>query len=185
MAFGQTKSSGTHCVLVARVDCGNPVLAKTQRADFLPVAGTETWKNSMQMVSLWMRCVLIILAVLVAQSALAAGSGKTTLVEVWSGGDDSLTTGLRNVLENAFKSSHDFVLSSGKKPGTLITTIPTHVEWKRAGKRTKVFYTVRFTSVDDQLLGISKGSCWDNAMTKCASQIVKDATTVAHKVHQD
>jgi len=137
------------------------------------------------MTSLWIRWSVIIAVLLVVQSAAEAASTKPTLVEVWSGGDDSLTTGLRNVLENEFKSSSDFVLSSGKKPGTLIVTIPTHVEWKRAGKRTKVFYTVKFTSVDNQPLGISNGTCWDDGLTKCADKIIKDATAVARKVHQD
>jgi hypothetical protein len=139
----------------------------------------------MQMSSLWIRWSVIIAVAVLVQPAAQAASTKPTLVEVWSGGDDSLTTGLRNVLEDAFKLSSNFVLSSGKKPGTLIVTIPTHVEWKRAGKRTKVFYTVEFTSVDNQPLGVSKGSCWDDVMTKCANKIVRDATAVAHKVHQD
>ncbi len=139
----------------------------------------------MQMTSIWIRWSVTIAVLLVLQTTAGTASTKPTFVEVWSGGDDSLTTGLRNVLENAFKSSPNFALSNGKKPGTLIATIPTHVEWKRAGKRTKVFYTVEFTSVDNQHLGVSKGSCWDDAMAKCANKIVKDATAVAHKVHQD
>jgi hypothetical protein len=139
----------------------------------------------MQMSSLWIRWSVIIAVALLVQSATEAASTRPTLVEVWSGGDDSLTTGLRNVLENAFKLSSNFVLSSGKKPGTLIATIPTHVEWKRAGKRTKVFYAVEFTSVDNQPLGISKGSCWDDVMTRCANKIVRDATAVSRKVHHE
>jgi len=139
----------------------------------------------MQMTLPSIRWSVIIAVLLVVQSAAEAASTKPTLVEVWSGGDDSLTTGLRNVLENAFKSSSDFTLSSGKKPGTLIVTIPTHVEWKLAGKRTKVFYTVEFTSVDNQPLGVSKGSCLDDVMTKCANKIVRDATALVHKVYQD
>jgi hypothetical protein len=141
-------------------------------------------EGSMQITS-WIRWSAIIAVLLVVQTTAGSASARPTLVEVWSGGDDSLTTGLRNVLENAFKSSSNFVLSSGKKPGTLIATIPTHVEWKRAGKRTKVFYTVEFTSVDGQPLGVTKGSCWDDVMTECADRIVKDATTAAHKIHAD
>lgn len=137
----------------------------------------------MQMTSLWIRWSVIVAILLAIQTTVGAASAKPTLVEVWSGGDDSLTVGLRNVLENAFKSSPDFTLSSGKKPGTLIVTIPTHVKWKRAGKRTKVFYRVEFTSVDNQPLGVSKGSCWDDVMTKCANRIVNDATAVAHRVN--
>lgn len=137
------------------------------------------------MTSLWTRCVATVLAIFIAQSFLAADSAKPTLVEVWSGGDDGLTLRLRASLEGAFKSSSAFVLSSGKKPGTLIVTIPTHVEWKQVGKRTKVLYKVNFASVDNQPVGSSEGSCWDDALTKCANKIVKDATAVAHKVLHD
>lgn len=139
----------------------------------------------MQMTSLWTRCVVTILAIFIGQSAAAAGSLKATPVEVWSGGDDGLTLRLRASLENAFKSSPAFVLSSGKKPGTLIVTIPTHVEWKQFGKRMKVLYRVNFASVDNQPLGGSEGSCWDDELARCANKVVKDATAVAHKAHQE
>jgi hypothetical protein len=112
-----------------------------------------------------------------------AGSPKLTLVEVWSGGDDGLTTKLRDTLENAFKSSPDFRLSAGKQPGTLTVTIPSHLEWKLVGNRTQVFYTVEFTSADNQHLGSSAGSCWEDALSKCASRIVKDAKIAARKIH--
>jgi hypothetical protein len=85
-------------------------------------------------------------------------------------------------LKNAFKSSLDFRLSAGKKPGTLTVTIPSNVEWKLVGKRTQVFYTVKFTSADNQHLGSSAGSCWEDSLSKCASKIVKDAKTAALKI---
>jgi hypothetical protein len=110
-------------------------------------------------------------------------SPKSTLVEVWCGGDDGLTTKLRDSLENAFKSSSDFRLSEGKKPGTLTVTIPSHVGWKLVGKRTQVSYTVEFASVDNQPLGSSAGSCWEDALSTCASKIVKDARSAARKIH--
>ena len=78
----------------------------------------------MQMTSRWMCSAVITLVSLFAQ-ALGAESARATLVEVWCGGDDGLTLRLRDALENAFKSSPAFALSTGKKPGTLIVTIPT------------------------------------------------------------
>lgn len=139
----------------------------------------------MQMTSLWMRCVATVLVLFMAQSVLKADSTKPTLVEVWSGGDDGLTLRLKDALEKAFKSSSAFALSSGKKPETLIVKIPTHVAWKQVGKRTQVLYTVEFATIDNQPLGVSKGSCWDDTLTKCTSKIIKDATAAARKVHQD
>jgi hypothetical protein len=136
------------------------------------------------MTSLWTRLpAIIIVSLVVAACVMGAASGKPTLVEVWCGGDDALTHGLRNTLENAFKSSQDFSLSSGKKPGTLVVTIPTHVGWKQVGKRTQVLYRVEFSSADDKVFSTSTGSCWDDRLTKCATQIVKAARIAARKIH--
>jgi hypothetical protein len=135
------------------------------------------------MTSLGMRLSAIIAVFLfVAAYGMEAGSPKPTPVEVWSGGDDGLTQSLKVAIENAFKSSPDFSVSYGKKPGTLIVTIPTHVQWKHVGRRTKVIYTVEFASVEEYKLGSQKGSCWDDTLAKCAAQIVKDAKVAARRI---
>lgn len=112
-----------------------------------------------------------------------AEADKRILVEVWSGGDDGLTQRLRDALESAFKASKDFNLSSGKKPGTLVVTISTHVAWKQIGARNQVLYTVGFASTDDHKIGTSTGSCWDDALAKGAAQIMKDARLAARTIH--
>jgi|SRR5580700_747879 hypothetical protein len=141
--------------------------------------------RSLRVSSPWTRLPAIVAVALVLATCAAAADGvKPTLVEVWCVGDDGLTLGLRDALENAFKSSSDFQLSSGKKPGTLVVTIPTNVVWKQAkqaDKRTKVLYRVEFASADDKTISKSTGSCWDDALTKCAAQIVKDARIVVRK----
>jgi hypothetical protein len=128
---------------------------------------------------------IIAVSLVLAVCAAKADGAKPTLVEVWCVGDDGLTQRLRDTLENALKSSPDFSLSSGKKPGTLVVTIPTNVGWKQVGKRMLVLYTVEFASVDDQNIGTSTGSCWDDALSKCAAQIVKDAKIAARKITTD
>jgi hypothetical protein len=95
-------------------------------------------------------------------------------VEVWGGGDDELTARLRDALKDALRSSADFHLSSGTKPGTLVITLPSNVGSQPVGGRTQVLYTAKFAS-DGQNLGGSTGSCWDDALAKCAAQIVRDA----------
>lgn len=115
---------------------------------------------------------------------LEAGSASPTVVEVWCVGDDGLTMKLRESLENAFKSSSDFRLSSGNKPGTLIVTIPRNVGWKQSGIRTRVLYTVDFTSADNKYVGGTAGSCWDDALTKCVTKILKDTKIMGRKLHQ-
>jgi len=100
-------------------------------------------------------------------------------VEVWVGGDDGLTQRLRDAIEHAFQSSPRFVLSSGKKSGALVVTIPASVRWKQFGKRTQVFYRVEFATTDQQKRGASKGSCWDDESATCAAHIVGDAEVAA------
>jgi hypothetical protein len=90
---------------------------------------------------------------------------------------------LKDALESAFKSSSDFTLSSGKKPGTLVVLIPSHVKWNQIGTRTQVLSSVEFASTDNENIGVSTGSCWDDALAKCAAQIVKDAKIAARKIH--
>ena len=105
-----------------------------------------------------------------------------TLVEVWCGGDDNLTQGLCRALDSEFASTSDFVPSSGERPGTLIVTVPTNVDWKDSGKRTRVFYIAKFTSRNDKKLGGRKGACWENDFSTCASQIVRQARKAARKL---
>ncbi len=116
-----------------------------------------------------------------ALGSIEPASGKP--VEVWGGADDGLTIRLRDALKDAFRSSTDFHLSSGNKPGTLVITLPSNVGWKPVGGRTQVLYTAEFAS-DGQNLGPSKGSCWDDALAKCAAQIVKDAKIAARNAVQ-
>jgi hypothetical protein len=121
--------------------------------------------------------------VIIGSGALYAAPAKPTPVEVWTGGDDGLTQRLRDEVENKFKSSFDFVLSSGKKPGTLIVTIPTHVAWTQQGTRTHVRYKVEFSSSDDIGIGKSSGSCWDDNLAECAARIYGGAQRAARKLH--
>jgi len=100
-------------------------------------------------------------------------------VEVWCGGDDGLTSRLRDALELEFAGSQKFTLSSGKKPGTLLVTIPTNVDWKVVAKRTKVLYRVQFEFANDNASVVSrKGSCWEDQLSRCAADIVHGAENV-------
>src|SRR6185436_11778782 len=70
-------------------------------------------------------------------------------IEVWTGGGDALTIKFRDALEAAFKESPFFAGSSGKRPGTLIVTIPSALRWEDVGKRTRVSYRVTYSDVTD------------------------------------
>lgn len=138
----------------------------------------------MQVTLRWARPSAIIAASLALTLCATVGARpKPIPIEVWSGGDDGMTARLRDEIEDAFKSSSDFTLSSGKKLGTLIISIPTHVRWKQIGGRTIVYYTITFATVDDHVIGARKGSCPDDNLSKCADQIAKDAKVAARKIH--
>ena len=124
---------------------------------------------------------MIAVLLIVAACATGASSAEQMPVEVWRGGDDGATIRLTDALETAFRASPNFFLSSGKKPGTLVVTIPTHVGWKQIGERNQVLYTVEFTSADGRNLGAIKGLCWDDALSQCAVQIVKDASATVRR----
>ena|ERR1044071_4563435 len=108
-----------------------------------------------------------------------------TVVEVWCGGDDNLTQGVCHAVDSEFTSSPDFIVSNGEKPGVLIITIPTNVDWKQRGKKTRVFYKVEFTSNNDEKLGAKKGECWENDFKTCASQVIRHARIAARKLTTD
>jgi hypothetical protein len=127
---------------------------------------------------------LTLIALLGMGNCVLSAAWETPLsVEVWTGGDDGLTQRLRDEIENRFKASSHFVLSSGKKPGTLIVTIPTNVTWTAKGTRTHVRYKVEFSSAAGSRIGISSGSCWDDRLADCAAEIYRGAQKVAKSRH--
>jgi hypothetical protein len=109
-------------------------------------------------------------------------AAKPTLVEFWHVGDDGLSQRLAERVESEFERSPNFAIGSGKKPGTLVVTIPTNVEWKLVGKRTQVFYNIEFATADNETISKSSGSCWENAFEKCATRIVEDAKVAARRI---
>ncbi len=84
---------------------------------------------------------------------------------------------LKKALEKSFQSSPGFNLSRGKKTGSLIATIKSCTDWKIEGAESD--YVVEFSSDRSETLGISVGSCLNDALGKCTSQILKDARTAA------
>ena len=127
----------------------------------------------------------VFFALLIAISAAASlgGTDKRTLVEFWHTGDDGLSQKFADRVERAFERSPEFSLSKGQQTGAMIVRIPTNVDWKQVGKRTRVLYQVEFASADNQIISKMKGACWDDNLSECADQILKAAKTAAHKVH--
>ena len=110
-------------------------------------------------------------------------SAKIKTVEVWCRGDDPLTLMLRDSLERKFESSHEFILSYGNKPGTLIVLIPTHVRWDKIDGRTELQYTIEYkwNNINGKLIHIIRGSCYKDELNICVSTIVSNAKIAARK----
>ena len=102
---------------------------------------------------------IIAASLAVGKRAIDAASAKPTPVEVWSGGDDRLTLQFRDALESAFASSPNFTSSSGKTQGTLVVTIPTHIAWKRIGRRIQVLYRAEFAWTGEQSIVRFRRAC--------------------------
>jgi hypothetical protein len=130
------------------------------------------------------KMVRVFFAMLIAMSAIAllGDTRKRTPVEFWHTGDDGLSQKLADRVERAFERSPDFILSTGRQSGALIVRIPTNVDWKQVGKRTRVLYQVEFASSDNEIASKTKGACWDDNLSDCADQILKAAKTAAHRV---
>ena len=126
--------------------------------------------------------VVAVALVALAACATSPTSAKTTLVEVWRGGDDGLTSRFADALEATLRGAPEFSLSSGKVPGTLVVTIPTNLTWRQVGERTEVTYSVEFTGVPAQPLGSSRGSCLEDRLQDCAAHVLKDARAAKLKL---
>jgi hypothetical protein len=102
---------------------------------------------------------------------------STVSVQVYSDNNHGFNQRLKKALERSFKSSPGFNLSRGKHGGLLISTIKSCTDWKSEGVESD--YVVEFSSDRSETLGISVGSCLNEALAKCTSQILRDARTAA------
>jgi hypothetical protein len=117
-----------------------------------------------------------------AQGNPHLGNQKKPPVELWCTGDDLLSQRMCQAFFAAFESNPDFDLQEENKPGNLIVTIPENVGWKKIGKRTKIYYSVEFSTSDDRVFMANKGSCWHNEYATCANQILKQTRIAVRKL---
>jgi len=130
-------------------------------------------------------------ALLLAPTAITACAATVssppvgqTPVEVWRGGDDGLTSHFADALEEAFRASSEFALSTGKVPGTLVVTIPTNLTWKQVAGRNEVTYLVQFTGAASEPLGSSSGNCGEEQLQQCVAHVLLDARAAKSKLGQ-
>jgi hypothetical protein len=115
-----------------------------------------------------------------------AAPGQPVPVEVWTGAaDDGLTQHLCDALETTFSTQVDFSPVHALGASRLIVLIPKAVEWAKIGDRTHISYSVIFKTGKDRVLANGKGSCWEDDLSVCAGQVVRDAraTIPAWQIH--
>lgn len=104
------------------------------------------------------------------------------LVDVSCGGDDNLTRGVCITVARALESSEHFAWNTDDRRGALVVIIPTNVHWKELDQRTRVFYKVEFASNEGKKISKHKGSCWEDELRTCSSQIIKEAILAGRKL---
>lgn len=111
------------------------------------------------------------------------------LVDVFANGDDVLTLTLAYAIEKALISSPDFVVrNQGMMEGAegtvgiLVVTIPTNVAWRERRGRTRIIYTVEFSTKDNNRVLKTHGCCWERSVKKCAKEVLQDAKLAAKRV---
>lgn len=101
-------------------------------------------------------------------------------IELWFNGEqfndvphdgmfDPLTLNLLASLEKAFRGDSYFILSHGRKRGTMLVKIPSPVTPEVLGeidKNSRFSYTVEFASNRDKSLGTSIGTCINGTVDK-------------------
>jgi hypothetical protein len=104
-------------------------------------------------------------------------------IEVWRRGDDGATLRLVDALQGATKQSSRFTLVSGgsQKLETLIVIVP-KVDVRSVAGRQRIYYSVTFTSLHNPTIDSSVGSCWEEDLSQCAAQILKDARIISAKI---
>lgn len=137
--------------------------------------------------------------VCVRSPAFCAEATTATPVEFWHIGDDSLSQKFAVAVERAFRRSPDFRLTATNQGRSLVVMMTRTVEVEMVGKRAKVTYDVRFSSLDDKMasnqdlqqrfalateIGTKRESCWANKLAQCAAQIVSDAKLATRKMLQ-
>jgi hypothetical protein len=127
---------------------------------------------------------ICVLLQVVQVSSASAPPRTRTGIDVRCDGDDGLTSRLCDSVDSAFRASQDFTEDSTVQSIQLIITIPTNVNWKNVGRRTRVFYSVELSSANGKLIGKSTGNCFEDKLVNCANQILNKARSITETAHK-
>lgn len=95
-----------------------------------------------------------------------------------------MTLRLRDASEHAFNATSDLPPATKERHAIYKVVIPTNVDWKQVGSRTKVLYTIEVSTMDDKKVGTFKGPCWDSSIRRCATQIVDETRELLTTINE-
>ena len=67
---------------------------------------------------------------------------------------------------------------------TLVVEVPTNLDFDLIGTRYRVRFRLEFAAPSGQMIGKSKGSCWDDELDVCIKRAVAQTKTAAVKFHR-
>ena len=106
-------------------------------------------------------------------SSNAFAVSKVISVELNYSGIDGLTKSLEESLRAKISHSREFVINSGQR-SELQLLITEDVRLKKIANHNQVSYKVNFIS-RQKITSVSTGSCWQEQISECAEQILRDA----------
>jgi hypothetical protein len=98
---------------------------------------------------------------------------KIISVDISYTGNDPLTSSLEKELRTKISHSRDFTMSSNQR-SELQLLVAEDIKLKKIANHMQISYKVSFVS-QQKVLSISAGSCWQEQMSDCAEQILRDA----------
>jgi len=100
--------------------------------------------------------------------------------DVRSNGDDAVTQRLAEEVERAYTSgcAAGFVFTNGRGYAALVVNLTGNVTVRPVGKRSRAYYSVSY-QVQGRAPTRSKGSCWEDRLSDCASKIVEATPAIS------
>ena len=106
-------------------------------------------------------------------SSASLAFSKPISVDITRQGNDVLTKSLADALTRNIAHSIDFTMGSSQQ-SDLQLVITENVKVKKIANHVQLSYKVSFMS-RQKILSVSVGSCWQEQMSECAEQILRDA----------
>ena len=106
-------------------------------------------------------------------SCNAFAVSKVISIDINYSGVDALTKSLEDSLRTKISHSREFVINSNQR-SELQLLIAEDVKLKKVASHNQVSYKVNFIS-RQKITSVSTGSCWQEQISECAEQILRDA----------